>query len=52
MDDMLVKSRATKHHIVDLEEIFATLRHVHMKLNPNKHAFWVNSGNFLDFMVS
>lgn len=48
---MLVKSRATKHHITDLKETFAMLRHFRMKLNPNKCAFRVTSSKFLGFMV-
>ena len=52
VDDMLVKSQATKDHVADLKETFATLRKYKMKLNTTKCAFGVTSGKFLGFMVS
>ena len=51
VDGMLVKSQATKDHVADLKEAFATLRRYKMKLNPTKCAFGVTSGKFLEFMV-
>ena len=52
VNDMLVKSQDEGRHLNDLQEIFDTLRHYHMKLNPSKCAFGVSSGKFLGFMVS
>ena len=52
VDNMLVKSKAIKHHITDLEETFAMLRYFQMKLNPSKCAFGVTFGKFLSFIVS
>ena len=52
MDDMLVKSKSSMNHVVDLEETFGTLRKYKMKLNPTKCAFEVTSRKFLGFMVS
>ena len=52
VDDMLVKSLHEVDHLDDLKETFDTLRSFNMKLNPNKCAFGVTAGKFLDFMVS
>lgn len=52
MDDMLVNSKVVEYHIADLEETFTILRCFHMKLNPNKCAFGITFGKFLEFMVS
>ena len=52
VDDMLMKSREAKTHLVDLQEAFDTLRRYKMKLNPVKCLFGVSSGKFLGFMVS
>ena len=51
VDDMLVKSLAATDHIDHLWETSATLWLYSMKLNPEKCAFGVGSGNFLGFMV-
>ena len=52
VDDMLIKSRATEHHITDLQEMFSTLRCFQMKLNSYKYTFGVTFEKFLNFMVS
>jgi hypothetical protein len=52
VDEMLVKSLTSGNHVADLAEAFDTLRKYHMKLNPQKCAFGVDSGKFLGFMVS
>ena len=52
VDYMLVKSRASINHLVDLEETFSTLRKHKMKLNPTKCTFGETSEKFLEFMVS
>ena len=52
VDDMLMESQDEEIHLDDLQETFDTLRQYNMKLNPNKCAFGVSSGNFLGFMVS
>ena len=52
VDDILVKNKSTKNHIVDLEETFSTLQKYKMKLNPTKYTFGVTSGKFLGFMIS
>jgi hypothetical protein len=52
VDDMLVKSKENEDHLTDLKETFQALRTYNMKLNPEKCAFGVSSGKFLEFMVS
>ncbi|KAL0361753.1 UNVERIFIED_CONTAM: hypothetical protein Sradi_3859800 [Sesamum radiatum] len=52
VDDMLVKSKETHHHVKELEETFAVLRKYRLKLNPEKCAFGVSRGCFLGFMVT
>ncbi|KAL0406206.1 UNVERIFIED_CONTAM: hypothetical protein Slati_3934500, partial [Sesamum latifolium] len=52
MDDMLVKSKETGDHVVDLEETFSVLREYGLELNPAKCAFGVRGGRFLRFMVT
>ncbi|GKU85393.1 hypothetical protein SLEP1_g72 [Rubroshorea leprosula] len=41
-----------KDHLTDLAETFTNLRAHHMRLNPTKCVFGVESGKFLRFMVS
>ena len=52
VDDMLVKSKEELAHLDDLKETFATLKTHQMRLNPSKCVFGVDSGKFLEFMVS
>jgi hypothetical protein len=52
VDDIIVKTREGRTLIKDLEETFAILRKVNMKLNPAKCAFGVPSGKLLGFLVS
>ncbi|XP_074351891.1 uncharacterized protein LOC141691044 [Apium graveolens] len=52
VDDMLVKSKVANDHIRHLMEMFNILRRFHMKLNPQKCVFSVESGKFLGFIVN
>ena len=52
INDMLVKSKGSPDHTMHLQETFELLRKYNLKLNPLKCAFEVNSGKFLDFMVT
>jgi hypothetical protein len=52
IDDIIVKTRKNRTFIEDLEETFANLRKVNIKLNPAKCAFGVPSGKLLGFLVS
>ena len=50
--DDIVKSREARTLIQDLEETFASLSEVDMRLNPEKCVFGVPSGKLLGFLVS
>jgi hypothetical protein len=52
VDNIVVKTRESHTFIEDLEETFANLRRVNIKLNPTKCAFGVPSGKLLGFLVS
>jgi hypothetical protein len=52
VDDIVVKTRESHTFIKDLEETFANLRKVNIKLNPAKCALSVLSGKLLGFLVS
>jgi hypothetical protein len=52
MDDIVVKSKDKATLIQDLDETFANLRKINLKLNPEKCVFGVPSGKLLGFFVS
>src|SRR3954471_12170278 len=52
MDDIVVKSKDRATLVQDLEETFANLRKISLKLNPEKCVFGVPSGKLLGFFVS
>src|SRR3989337_2749921 len=52
MDDIVVKTKDKATLIQDLEETFANLRNINLKLNPEKCVFGVPSGKLLGFFVS
>jgi hypothetical protein len=52
VDGIVVKTCESHTFIEDLEETFANLRKVNIKLNPAKCAFGVPSGKLLGFLVS
>jgi hypothetical protein len=52
IDYIIVKTRESHTFIEDLEETFANLRKVNIKLNPAKCTFGVPSGKLLGFLVS
>jgi hypothetical protein len=52
VDDIIVKAREGRTYIEELEEMFANLRKVNIKLNPAKCAFGVPSGKWLGFLMS
>ena len=52
VDDIVVKTREATSLLTDLEETFANLRKVNLKLNPAKCVFGVPSGKLLGFLVS
>jgi hypothetical protein len=52
VDDILVNSMTKDCHLADLEEAFAIMNKVNMKMNPKKSYFGLVGGKFLGFMVS
>ena len=52
MDDIVVKTKDRAMLVQDLEETFANLRKINLKLNPEKCVFGVSSGKLLGFFVS
>ena len=52
IDDIVVKIKTRKEHVLHLQEVFHLLRKYDMKLNPSKCAFGVSAGKVLGFMVS
>ena len=52
MDDIVVKTKDKATLIQDLEETFANLRKINLKLNPEKCVFGVPSGKLLKYFVS
>ncbi len=52
MDDIVVKSKNRATLIQDLEETFANLRKINLKLNQKKCVFGFPSGKLLEFFVS
>ena len=52
IDDMVIKSKKSKSHIEDVEEVFEVFWRFRMKVNPLKCAFVVSSGQFLGHVVS
>ena len=52
VDDIMVKSREARTLIQDLEETFASLCQVDLRLNPEKCVFGVPFGKLLGFLVS
>ena len=52
MDYIVVKTKDKSILIQDLEETFANVRKINLKLNLEKYVFGVPSGKLLGFFVS
>ena len=52
MDDIVVKTKDKATLVQNMEETFANLRRINLKLNPEKCVFGVPSGKLLGFFVS
>ncbi|XP_057962379.1 uncharacterized protein LOC131153951 [Malania oleifera] len=52
VDNMIVKSRNEKDHVLNLEKLFERLQKCQLKLNPEKCTFGATSGKLLGFIVS
>jgi hypothetical protein len=50
IDDIVVKSTSTGGHLDDLCQVFEWTRRFILKMNPNKCAFGVSTGQFLGFV--
>jgi hypothetical protein len=50
IDDIVVKSTSTGGHLDDLCQVFERTRRFILKMNPNKCAFGVSTGQFLGFI--
>ena len=49
VDNMIVKTKLTADHLIDLQETFDRLWYYKMKLNPQKSVFETVSRKFLGF---
>jgi len=52
VDDIVVTSKKEDQHVVDLEELFATIGRYNLKLNPDKCVFGVETEKFLGFPLT
>jgi len=52
VDDMVVTSVEKEQHVVDLEELFATIAKYNLKLNLEKCVFGVGARKFLGFLLT
>nr|XP_027122183.1 uncharacterized protein LOC113739139 [Coffea arabica] len=52
VDDIIIKSRKTEDHLIDLKKLFDRLRKYNLKLNPAKCALGAPAGKLLGFIVS
>lgn len=51
VDNMIVNSKMTDSHMMDLVETFQVLKKFNMCLNPTKYIFKVNLRKFLGFIM-
>ena len=49
---MVMKSKIVTKHLSDLGSVFEVLRKHKLRLNASKCSFGVNSGKFLEYMVT
>nr|GEU68404.1 reverse transcriptase domain-containing protein [Tanacetum cinerariifolium] len=52
VDDLVIKSHTEAKMLIDIGEMFRTLRKINMKLNPKKCTFGVVEGMFLGYMIT
>lgn len=52
INNMIVKIKSFKEHMIDLREVFLALQKYQMKLNLAKCAFFICGGKFLGYKVS
>jgi hypothetical protein len=51
INELVVKSIFQENHLADLRQVLQRTRKHGLKMNPNKCAFGVTAGQFLDFMI-
>lgn len=51
-DDVVVKSRKSEEHVLNLVEVFEILRQHKLHLNASKCAFGMGYGKFLGYMIT
>jgi len=52
VDDMVVTSKKEDQHVVELEELFATIERYNLKLNLDKCVFSIEVRKLLGFLLS
>ena len=52
IDDMIVKSKDSGGHIINLRKFFERIKKYRLRLNPQKCTFNVTTGKLLGFLVS
>ena len=52
IDDMVIKSKKSKDHVSDMEEIFGIFRKFRMKLNPLSALLEYHQGNSLGMLLA
>ena len=52
VDDMIVKSKDSRGHIINLRKFFERIKKYRLRLNPQKCTFKVTVGKLLGFLVS
>ena len=52
VDDMIVKFKERKGHIINLREFFKRIKEYRLILNPQKCTFRATAGKLLGFLVS
>lgn len=51
VDNIMVKTKCTKNHVPNLNEVFEIIKSYKMWFNPKKFVFGVASGKFLGYLV-
>ncbi|XP_004295616.1 PREDICTED: uncharacterized protein LOC101299459 [Fragaria vesca subsp. vesca] len=51
IDDVVVKTKTRATHVKDLQQVFTLMRLHNLKMNPTKCVFFVETSDFLGFLV-
>jgi hypothetical protein len=52
VDDIVIASKNTEDHLLDLAKMFANMRKARLRLNPPKCMFGVRQGKILCYLLS